>query len=102
MIATAKTPGGIFTPLKLNQFEFQRRFLAWQKQEKKRLALEAIYNIDAKRGAYMLRNFGIDKVLDMDKASRADKKARADAEAERIADMMAMDAARQLKTEMCW
>ena len=96
MIATAKTPGGILVPLTLNSMEFQRRIYEWKKRRKKELALKQLQdakNEDARRGSYMLRNFGVDGVMAMTKRATEDRRQRERDEAERIADLMAMEAA---------
>lgn len=99
MIATAKTPGGILVPLTLNQFEFRRRMEHVKKKFRKEEALRQLrdsHDIEAKRGSYMLRNFGVDGILKMDRLAKEERRQRERVEAERIADMMAMEAASAL------
>lgn len=100
MIATAKTPGGLFVPLQLNPFEFRRRLEEWKKSRKKLVALQALKDAkdeNARRGSYMLRNFGADKVAEMNRIAIEERRSRERKEAERIADMMAMEAADAFK-----
>lgn len=87
-------------PLKLNDFEFQRRFMDWKEREKKKRAMDKLNDTDTRRGLYFLRNYGVDRVMKMDNDSRESRRAKAEAEAERIASMMAMEAARAVQIEL--
>ncbi len=100
MFATAQTPAGILVPLKLNQFEYQRRLYEWKKRRKKELALQQLRdstNEDARRGAYFVRNYGAEKTADIAIQANKDRRQRELNEAERIADLMAMEAAMAFK-----
>ena len=96
MIATAQTKAGIIVPLKLNQFEFERAMYEWKKKRQIELKLQQLKDSkdeSARRGSYMLRNFGSERTADMAIRATRERKQRELNEAERIADLMAMEAA---------
>jgi hypothetical protein len=102
MYTTVKTQGGIIAPLQLNDIEFQRRYLAWRKQEDKKERLEKLYNTDIRRANYWLRKVGADGVFRMDQRSRQERMEREQRERERIAELMALEAAKSLGVTTCW
>lgn len=100
MIATAATPSGLVVPLQINPFEYQRRLYEWKKARKKELALQQLRDSkdeSARRGSYFVRNFGAEKTADIVIRANRDRKEREVQEAERIADLMCMEAARALQ-----
>lgn len=100
MYTTLETPSGIIAPLKLNDFEFHRRYLAWKEKENVRRKKAKLHDTDTRRALYYLRNYGSDKVADMDRDAREERLAKEEREAERIATMMAMEAARAVQIEL--
>lgn len=100
MYSTIQTAGGIIAPVKLNDIEFRRRFLAWKEREKVKRKLEQLHDTDTRRAAYYLRNYGAEGLLAMDARARAERKAREDAERERIVDLMTMEAVAYTKKKL--
>lgn len=100
MFSTVRTPSGVIAPLKLNQFEFQRRYHAWKKEDNKRVAKQKLNDTDTRRALYNLRNYGVDAVLRMDAEARELRRSREQAAAERIADEMCKNAVAAVKKEL--
>lgn len=101
MFANMQTTNGLVAPLRLNQFEFQRRFQDWfEKYEKPRRLKEIKNDVDTRRGLYYLRNIGVDGLMELDRQSRATKKARENAARDRIVEMMTNEAVEAVRKEM--
>jgi len=101
MFTTVKTPSGIVAPLKLNDFEFQRRYRQWRENEEAPRRAKALKSdTDTRRALYYLRNYGVDGVMKMDAEARELKRIRQQAATERIVEMMTMEAVASVRKEL--